>query len=390
MRRTWRWGLIGGGKGSQIGPVHLMAARLDGHFTLAAGALDRNPAAGRAYARSLGVADERAYGDWREMLEAEAGRDDRLDLVTVATPNATHFEIAHAFLEAGFHVLCEKPLTATVAEAETLVRLAEARGRICAVNYGYVGYPLVRQMRAMVEAGELGAIRLIKAEFAHGHHAPDSAAAAAQADNPRLRWRYDPNEAGISAVLADCGIHALHMACFVTGHDVERLAADLATCVAGRQLEDDAMVSFRTDRGAVGRLWSSAVAVGRQHGLTLQVFGEKGGLGWAQEHPEQLHWTPVGGRRQIIERGEAGLAAAAASRLALGHPEGMTLAFANIYASIAEAIRAEAEGRPPDPATPPYPSAVDGLRSIAAIEAAVASAANEGRWTDARPPMLQP
>ncbi|MEM8787342.1 MAG: Gfo/Idh/MocA family oxidoreductase [Pseudomonadota bacterium] len=379
------WGLIGGGRGSQIGPAHRLGAGLDGAFTLAAGALDHDPQAGRAYAQDLGVAPERAYGDWREMLAGERDRPDRVDLVTVATPNATHFEIASAFLEAGFHVLCEKPMTVTVEEGEEIVRLTRATGRICAVNYGYTGYALVRHMRAMVARGDLGAVRVVVAEFSHGHHAD-----AAQADNPRIRWRYDPAQMGVSAQFADCGIHALHMASFVTGQEVARLSADFASTISSRVLEDDAMVNFRMTGGAVGRLWTSAVAVGRMHGLTLQVFGERGGLAWAQEQPNQLYWTPTGGRVQVIERGEADLSPQAdrASRVTIGHAEGMPLAFANIYADLAEAIRAGKEGRAPDPAADLYPRAEDGLRSMAAVHAAVASARQSGAWIDAVPPLL--
>ncbi len=382
------WGMIGGGQGSQIGPAHRLGAGLDGDFVFAAGALDHRPDEGRAYARELGIADDRAYGSWQEMLAGEKGRDDRIDLVTVATPNATHFEITKAFLEAGFNVLCEKPMTMTVEEGEDIVRISRDAGRICAVNYGYTGYALVRHMRTMVARGDLGKLRVIVAEFAHGHHAD-----AADADNPRVRWRYDPAQAGASAQFADCGIHALHMASFVASDEVEKLSADFASTIQSRMLEDDAMVNFRMGGGTVGRLWTSSVAVGRMHGLTLQVFGEKGGLRWAQEQPNQLIWTATGGRNQIIERGEAGLSPEAdrASRVTMGHAEGMPLAFANIYADLAEVIRARKEGRPPDPAATLYPKAEDGLRSMAAVHATVASAKADapGIWVDARPPMFR-
>jgi predicted dehydrogenase len=241
-------------------------------------------------------------------------------------------------------------------------------------------------MRAMVARGDLGRVRLVVAEFAHGHHGD-----AADADNPRVRWRYDPAQIGISAQFADAGIHALHLACFVTNQEVATLSADFASCVEGRQLEDDAMVNFRMEGGTVGRLWTSSVAIGRQHGLTLQVFGETGGLRWAQEQPNQLYWTPVGGRVEIIERGEANLSPEAdrATRVTIGHAEGMPLAFANIYSDLAEAIRAEKEGRAPDPAADLYPRVEDGLRSMAAIHAAVESAKGNGAWVDARPPMFK-
>lgn len=380
------WGLIGGGEGSQIGPAHRLGAAVDGDFAFVAGALDHRPDAGRDYGKRLGLAADRAYGDWREMLDGETGRDDRIDLVTVATPNATHFEITRAFLSAGFHVLCEKPMTITVEEGEEIVRLSRETGRICAVNYGYTGYALVRHMRAMVARGDLGKVRLVVANFAHGHHAD-----AADADNPRVRWRYDPAQAGVSAQFADCGIHAMHMASFVTGQEVERLSADTVSCIASRELEDDAMVNFRMSGGTVGRLWTSSVAIGRQHGLEIQVFGEKGGLRWAQEQPNQLYWMPLGGRLEVMERGGPGLSPEAdrASRVTIGHAEGMPLAFANIYKDLAEAIRAAKEGRSPDPASDLYPRAEDGLRSMAAVYAVAESGKAEGRWVDARPPMFR-
>jgi len=378
--------MIGGGDGSQIGPAHRLGAGLDGAFEFVAGALDADPERGRAFAQKLGVASDRAYGNWREMLKAETAREDRIDLVTVATPNATHFEITKAFLENGFHVLCEKPMTMTVAEGEEILRASRTSGRICAVNYGYTGYALVRHMQAMVARGDLGGIRVVVAEFAHGHHAD-----ASDADNPRIRWRYDPAQIGVSAQFADCGIHALHMASFVTGQEVTQLSADFASTIPSRTLEDDAMVNFRMDDGVVGRLWTSSVAIGRQHGLTLQVFGEKGGLRWVQEQPNQLYWTPVGGRTTTIERGEANLSPQAdrASRVTIGHAEGMPLAFANIYSDLAETIRAGNEGRQPDPAARLFPKAEDGLRSMAAVHAAVSSASEGGAWVDARPPMFR-
>lgn len=380
------WGMIGGGEGSQIGPAHRLAAGLDGQFAFVAGALDHRAEAGRAFGQRLGLEPERAYGDWREMLSAEREREDRLDLVTVATPNATHFEITKAFLDAGFNVLCEKPMTMDVEEGEEIVRLAERTGRICAVNYGYTGYALVRHMRAMVARGDLGRIRVVVAEFAHGHHAD-----AADMDNPRVRWRYDPAQAGVSAQFADCGIHAMHMATFVTGQQVERLSADTVSTIETRVLEDDVMVNFRMDGGAVGRLWTSSIALGRQHGLTLQVFGEKGGLRWTQEHPNQLYHMPLGGRLQVIERGEGNLSPEAdrASRLTVGHAEGMPLAFGNIYADLAEAIRADQAGRGMDAAANLYPRAEDGLRSMAAVFAVAQSGKAEGAWVDARPPMFR-
>ena len=322
----------------------------------------------------------------QQRLAGECQRDDPVDLVTVATPNATHFEITKAFLEAGFNVLCEKPMTLTVEQGEQIVQTARASGKVCAVNYCYSAYPMVRQMRAMVAGGELGEIRVVIANFSHGHHAD-----AADQDNPRARWRYDPAQAGVSGQMADCGIHALHLASFVTGQQVTKLSADFASCVAGRELEDDAMVNFRTDGGTVGRLWTSTVAIGRQHGLDIQVFGERGGLRWAQEQPNQLFWQSLGGRTEILEKGDAGLShdASRLSRVVIGSPEGFPMAVANIYVDLAEVISAANARRDPDPAALHYPSAEDGLRSMSAVHQAVASAQAEGAWMDARPPMFR-
>ena len=373
-----RWGMIGGGEGSQIGPAHRLGAGLDGLFEFTAGALDHRPAEGRAYGQRLGLAADRSYGDWREMLEGERNREDRIDLVTVATPNATHFEITKAFLEAGFHVLCEKPMTVTVDEGEELVRIAAKTGKICAVNYCYSAYPMIRQARAMVRAGDIGKVRLVVTNFSHGHHGD-----ATDADNPRVRWRYDPALAGVSGQFADCGIHALHMASFICDDEVEKLSADFASTISSRVLEDDAMVNFRMSKGTVGRLWTSSVAVGRQHGFDIQVFGETGGLRWASEQPNQLIFTPVGGRTQIMEKGESGLYddAKRLSRVAIAHPEGFPLAVANIYCDLADAIRGQKRDG--------LPLASAGVRSIAAVHSAVASAKNGGTWEDARPPMFR-
>ena len=383
---TLSWGLIGGGEGSQIGPAHRLASGLDGLFNFKAGALDHRPEVGREYAMRLGLAEDRSYGSWQEMLEGESNREDRIDLVTVATPNSTHYEITKAYLEAGFHVLCEKPMTMTVDEGEDIVRTAQKSNRLCAVNYGYSGYSLVRHMKAMIARGDIGKVRLVNAEFSHGHHADE-----ADADNPRVLWRYDPTQSGVSAQFADCGIHALHMASFVTGQEVTKLSADTVSCIGSRVLEDDAMVNFRMDGGTVGRLWTSSIAIGRQHGLGIQVFGETGGLRWSQEHPNQLYYMPLNERLQIIERGESNLSPEAdrTTRVTIGHAEGMPLAFANIYTDLSEAIHAIKENRECDPAANLFPRAQDGLRSMSAVSAVAQSGKADGEWMDARPPMFR-
>ena len=373
-----KWGMIGGGEGSQIGPAHRLGALADGLYEFAAAALDHRPEIGRNYAKSLGVPENRAYGDWNEMLTAEVKRKDRIDLVTVATPNSTHFEITKAFLEAGFNVLCEKPMTMTVEQGEEIVKIANKARKLCIVNYCYSAYPMVRQARAMVQNGELGKLRLIVTNFSHGHHGD-----ANNADNPRVRWRYDPQMAGVSGQFADCGIHALHMASFIGNDEVEVISADFASTIQGRELEDDAMVNFRMSSGIVGRLWTSSVAIGRQHGFDIQVFGEKGGLKWFSEQPNQLLFSKIGHRTEIIEKGENNLHedASRLSRVAIAHPEGFPLAVANIYVDIASALNGDMRTN--------LPTASDGLRSMAAVYAATESAKNNGQWLDARPLMFR-
>ena len=373
-----KWGMIGGGEGSQIGPAHRLGALADGLFEFSAAALDHRPDVGRTYAKSLGISEDRAYGDWKEMLTREKNREDRIDLVTVATPNSTHFEITKSFLEAGFNVLCEKPMTMTVDEGEEIVKIASKSGKLCTVNYCYSAYPMVRQARDMVQNGELGKIRLIVTNFSHGHHGN-----AEDANNPRVRWRYDPQMAGVSGQFADCGIHALHMASFIGNDEVESVSADFASTIKGRELEDDAMVNFRMSSGIVGRLWTSSVAIGRQHGFDIQVFGEKAGLKWKSEHPNQLIYSKVGNRTEIIEKGENNLCedALRLSRVAIAHPEGFPLAVANIYVDIAATLKGDKRAS--------LPTASDGLRSMAAVYSATESAKNNGKWTDARPPMFR-
>lgn len=382
MRQKMPWGQIGGGSGSQIGEAHRIAARLDGLFELKAAALDIDPANGKAFGLELGISHDRAYGDWREMLAKESSRpaDHRLKLVTVATPNATHFEITKAFLEVGFNVLCEKPLTMTVEEADELCAIAAQSRGICAVNFGYSGYPMAIQAREMIKHGDLGQIRVAVAEFAHGFHAN-----ADDRNNPRIRWRYDPKQAGVSSVVADLGIHALHMAEFLTGQSIIQISAQFDHCVEGRLLEDDALLAYRFDGGAVGRLWASAVACGQPHGFSMRVFGSKGGLRWHQEYPNQLYWSPIDGSTQILERGDARLypPAITASRIAIGHAEGMFGAFANIYRAISAAIDRDGLARN---STEPsgYPDVRDGAAMVRAVHASAKSASMGGVWIDLR------
>ena len=374
------WGLIGGGDGSQVGFAHRAAAQLDGKFNFVAGALDLDPDRAREFGVTLGLESSRSYGSWQRMLVAEKAikGKERINLVTIATPNSTHFEITKAFLESGFHVLCEKPLTMTVEEAKALVVIAKKSSKVCAVNYGYTGYPMVRQMRSMIMAGELGEIRLVVAEFAGGFMAD-----SADAENPRVKWRFSSKQSGMAAITVDCGIHALNMACFVTNKKVVEVSSDFASGIKSRELEDDNSSAFRLETGIIGRLWTSGLAIGRTHGLTLQVFGEKGGLYWKQEQPNQLSWTPINKSTQILERGhpDLHLSARRANRITIGHPEGMVFAFANIYRDLSDVIFSTKAGKKPDILALDYPTVEDGCHSIEIVEAMTRSVANRSCWT---------
>ena len=292
--------------------------------------------------------------------------------MTVATPNATHYEITKAFLQAGFNVLCEKPLAMNLKEAEDLRQIATKSGRVGAVNFGYSGYPMAIQAREMVRRGDLGNIRVVVAEFALGAHAGGN-----DDDNPRIRWRYDPAQAGISSVVNDLGSHAFQMAEFVTGQKVQSVAAHFDYCVPTRKLEDDAFIACRFSDGAVGRFWMSAVASGQQHGFGIRVFGSKGAIRWHQEFPNQLHWSPLIGPTQLFERGADYLypSAAEASRVAIGHAEGFLEAFGNIYKALhARLSHVETNTKLT------FPSISDGADLVRVIYASARSASEGGRW----------
>ena len=374
-----RWGLIGGGEGSQIGFTHRAAAQLEGNFYFDSGALDVDPIEAKKFGKKLGLSEKKSYGSWEEMLEKEKKirTSERLDLVTVATPNSTHFEITKSFLSEGFNVLCEKPLTMTVTEAQELVKLAKAKGKICAVNYGYTGYPLVRQMRSMVLNGDLGDLRVVFAEFAGGFMADSS-----DSDNPRVKWRFTAKHAGMAAITIDCGIHALNMACFVTNKKIVKVSSDFFSGIKSRELEDDNLSSFRMEDDIAGRLWTSGLAIGRTHGLTLQVFGSKGGLSWKQEQPNQLFWTPLNESTRIIERGHSSLypSAQRINKITIGHPEGMIAAFSNIYKDLFDNIYARKFGNIPSELSNSYPTVEDGCHSLEIVKAMKKSISLNGSW----------
>lgn len=367
--RRLRLGMVGGGEGAYIGGIHRFAARLDDQYELVAGAFDVSPERGHAFAARNFIAPDRSYDSYQAMAAAEAARPDGVDVVAICTPNFTHWPVARAFLEAGIDVICEKPLTATLADAIALTDLAERTGRFVGVTYTYSGYPMVQEARAMVARGDLGDIRVVQVEYplewmATGIELQGNAQAA---------WRTDPTKNGRGGSIGDIGTHAYHLAGYVTGLRAEAIAADLATFVEGRALDDNAHVMIRYQGGARGLLWSSQVAIGQSNGLRLRVFGAKGSLAWSQEQPNELAFTPLFGAPVTIKRGRDDLTEAtrARTRTPPGHPEGYIEAFANLYAGFAAAIRARGAGRPAGAAAEGVPTARDGLKGVAFVEAVV-------------------
>jgi len=377
--RRIRLGMVGGGQGAFIGAVHRIAARLDNEYELCAGALSSDPERAIASAKDLGLAADRSYGSYAEMASSESAREDGIEAVAIVTPNHTHFAIAKAFLEAGIHVICDKPMTVTVEEAESLQEAARNAGRILAVTYNYTGYPMVRQARAMIERGDLGVIRVVQVQYAQ-----DWLSEPIESDGQKqAAWRTDPARSGAGGCIGDIGTHAYHLACFVTGLEVEALCADLSAFVDGRRLDDNAHLLLRFSSGARGMLWASQVAVGNENNLQLKVYGDKGGLAWRQEQPNELTFTSLGEVPRRITRGSPAVvdAAVRATRIPAGHPEGYLEAFATIYREVAAAIRAARDGKAPA-ANVLYPTAEDGKAGVAFVEAAVRSSAAGCVWVE--------
>lgn len=379
MVRRLRLGMVGGGQGAYIGGIHRFAARLDDQFELVAGAFDIDPEKGRAFAAEVFVDPGRSYGDYLEMIAAESKRADRIDVVAICTPNHTHFPIAAACLQAGFDVICEKPLTTTQEDAVKLLQIAEQTGRFLGVTYTYSGYPLIHEARAMVAAGEIGKVRVVQVEYPLEW----MATAIERGGNQQASWRTDPKRSGRGGSIGDIGTHAYHLAGFVTGLKLEALCADLATFVDGRVLDDNAHVMLRYEGGARGLLWSSQVAIGCSNGIRLRVFGETGSINWFQEEPNVLQHASLNGRPVTIKRGREELSPGvrARTRTPPGHPEGYIEAFANLYGGFAEAIRARCEGRAPGPIGQVVPTGYDGLKGVAFVDAVVDShEAGQGGW----------
>jgi predicted dehydrogenase len=382
LGRRLRLGVIGGGPGSFIGPVHRAAARLDDRFEIVAGVLSGNAERSRQVAKGLGIAPERAYADWRHLLEAERAREDGIDAVAVMTPNDSHHAICAAALEQGFDVICDKPLTTSLADALDLVRRVRESGRVFCLTHNYTAYPMVRQARDMVRAGVIGEVRQIQLAYVQGHNAT-----LVEAEASGRSWRFDPTSCGASLILGDIGTHAHHLGAFVSGQELLEVLADVWATVPGREADDAATVLMRWSGGARGTMWVTNAAAGADHGLSFRIFGAAGGLEWHQEHPNELLHRRLSGFPELLTRrlhGALTPSAERAARIEIGHPEGYQEAFANLYKDVAEAIAARIAGTACDPLALDFPTVEDGARGLAMIEACVASAGT-GRWTDARP-----
>ncbi len=373
-----RLGMVGGGQGAFIGGVHRIAARIDGEFSLVAGALSSDPERAKASAAELGIAADRSYGSFAAMAKAEAKRADGIEAVSIVTPNHVHWPAAKAFLDAGIHVICDKPLTSNLADAKKLAALAERSGKVFVLTHNYTGYPMVRQAREMVQKGQLGELRVVQAEYPQDWLTEK----VEDTGSKQATWRTDPAQSGAGGATGDIGTHAYNLARFVTGLQLDSLAADLDAFVPGRRLDDNAHVLLRFAGGAKGVIWASQVAPGNENALRLRVYGTKGGIEWSQEQPNHLWYTPFGQPKQLITRGGAGAGAAAArvSRIPSGHPEGYLEGFATIYAEAARAIRAARSGKKPAKDVV-YPTVADGVEGVAFVEACVKSSKKNGAWT---------
>lgn len=372
-----RLGMVGGGEGAFIGGVHRIASRIDDQYELVAGALSSTPEKARKSGEALGLAADRIYDDYESMAKAEAERPDGIEAVSIVTPNHMHAGPAIAFLEAGIHVICDKPLTVSLAEAKKMKEAVEKSGRIFALTHNYTGYPLVRRMREMVQGGDLGPIRLVQVEYPQDWLTGPTE----KGGNKQAEWRTDPKRSGAGGALGDIGTHAYNLADYVAGLELAELSADLTSFGEGRALDDNVQIMLRYANGARGALWASQVAVGNENGVMLRVYGTKGGLVWRQENPNQLFWSPYEKPTQILTRGGpgSGEAAGRVTRIPPGHPEGYLEGFANIYSEIAAAIRAARAGKKP-PEGVQFPTIEDGVKGLAFIEAAVKSSKANAKW----------
>jgi predicted dehydrogenase len=377
LSRPLRWGMVGGGKGSQIGYSHRDAAKRDGMFTLLAGAFDIEASRGRTFGESIGLEPDRCYANYQAMFAAEAARADGIEVVSIATPNNSHYEICHAALSAGLHVVCEKPLAHTLKEAQTLASLAQQNGKVLAVMYGYTGYEMVQQARSMVQSGELGAVRIVQMQFAHGYHATE-----VEANDPGTKWRVTPAVSGPTYVLGDLGTHCFQMGGLISGLEVASLSCMRTSFITSREpLEDDAHVWLRyKNSNAVGTVWASAVNIGSAHGFKVRVIGEKGSLEWWDEQPNQLQVSVLGKPLMTYERGHGYLNADARfERVGGGHPAGYFDSWANLYRRFG-LVMSKAHSEPTTDLD--YPGAEHGVQGVRFVQRCAESANAGSVWLD--------
>jgi predicted dehydrogenase len=377
LGRKLRLGMVGGGPGAFIGAVHRAAARLDDCWELVAGALSSTPEKARSYAAELMI--PRAYGSFDEMAEAERKHPEPIDAVVIVTPNHLHYQVAKAFLDAGIHVMCDKPLTTTVDDAVKLTRQVEKSGLVFGLTHTYSGYPMVRQMREMVLGGTLGLVRMIPVEYAQGWLATRMENTGAK----QAEWRTDPTRSGPGGCLGDIATHAYHLVRFTTELKPKEISADLTTFVSGRRLDDNVQALIRFEAGAKASLWSSQIAIGEENNLNIRIYGETGSLAWNQENPNYVYHSPLGEQTRMLARGGPGnrISSTRSTRIPPGHPEGYFEAFAQLYKDLAELVRARLEERAPDELASLLPTCADGLAGVQFIDAALRSARHASVWT---------
>jgi predicted dehydrogenase len=370
--------MVGGGEGAFIGGVHRFAARLDDQYELVAGALASTVEKAMRSGAALGLAPDRTHADFATMAAAEAVRADGIEAVAIVTPNHMHAPVAEAFLRAGIHVICDKPLATSSKDAKRLQALAAKQNLLFAVTYNYTGYPMVRQARQMVREKLLGDIRVVQVEYPQDWLTD----AVEKTGQKQAGWRTDPSKAGLGGCIGDIGTHAYQLADYVTGISVTELLAELTAFVPGRRLDDNAHVMLRYANGARGTLWASQVAPGNENNLRLRVYGSKGGLEWRQEQPNQLQWSPFGQPTQTISRGTGAVGADASrvTRIPSGHPEGYLEAFATLYSEIGAEIRSRRAKAPKRDKAVQFPTVADGVKGVAFVEAVVASSSKGGKW----------
>ncbi len=380
MSRKIRMGMVGGGIGAFIGAVHRMAAALDGEIELVCGAFSSKPEKSKASGEALYLPPDRVYGDYEEMIlaEKELPEGERMDFVSIVTPNHLHYGPAKMALENGFHVVCDKPLCFDMEEARALESLVEKTGLLFALTHNYTGYPMVKQARAMLQNGELGKIRKVVVEYPQGWLSTK----VEDTEQKQASWRTDPKRSGIAGAMGDIGTHAENLAEYITGLQITELCADLTAFVEGRQLDDDGNVLLHFDNGAKGILHASQISAGEENDLNIRIYGEKGGLEWHQMEPNSLVVKWLDKPMQVLRTGVGGLypEAQAHTRIPAGHPEGYLEAFANIYRNVAVCLRAQLQGKEPDAVYQDFPTVSDGVRGMQFIEKVVASSGSDQKW----------